>query len=249
MLPKLALPFAFLFVSIAALCQTDAGTIPVGTPLALTIDQHLPMRRGQPIRAQSALPGLRRRQASPPERRIVTGSVVELRSDRSRRVHAILGGDFTPFHTPVVQFTQIILADGSIIPLASTTATDGAPIYRAVAPPSPKAASPPAVQRLLTVARTDMRSSPLPAKATVSSSSSTASSPTTPSASRRAPRGPSKPPPLSSPRPARRTRRRTSTPPHASRISGSNPRRLNRRLPTTPARGSSRPISPTQSEL
>jgi hypothetical protein len=53
-------------------------------------------------------------------------------------VRALLGGDFTPFHTPVLQFTQIVLANGSTLPLIADTVTDGAPIYRAVAPPPSK---------------------------------------------------------------------------------------------------------------
>ncbi len=138
MLPRLALPFALLLVPIAALCQTEAGTIPAGTPLAVTIPRHLPMRRGQPVHAQLLYPIYAGNQLLLPKDTVVTGSVVELHPNRSRRIHALLGGDFTPFHTPVVQFSQITLADGSTIPLPSTTATDGAPIYRAVAPPPMK---------------------------------------------------------------------------------------------------------------
>jgi len=42
---------------------------------------------------------------------------------------------FHPFHTPVVRFTQIILADGTTLPLTTGTATNGAPLLRLVAPP------------------------------------------------------------------------------------------------------------------
>ncbi len=69
---------------------------------------------------------------------VVRGEVVELRSDHNRRVRAVLGGDFTPFHAPEVRFTAIVLTDGSTLPFASGTATEGAPIYRAVAPPAAK---------------------------------------------------------------------------------------------------------------
>jgi hypothetical protein len=49
-----------------------------------------------------------------------------------------MGGDFTPFHTPVVRFTSLILADGASIPFESSDAIDGAPIFRAVAAPPVK---------------------------------------------------------------------------------------------------------------
>ncbi len=92
-----------------------------------------------------------------PKDTIVTGSVVKLRSDRSRRVRAILGGDFTPFKTPEVQFNELILGDGTSIPLASGVATKGTPIYRAVAPAASKGGYlHQQVDGLLTVVRSDM---------------------------------------------------------------------------------------------
>ena len=64
----------------------------------------------------------------------VDGEVVALHSNHSRRIAARLNGDFTPFHTPDVRFTRIVL-NGHSIPLTTATATDGAMIYRIVAPP------------------------------------------------------------------------------------------------------------------
>jgi hypothetical protein len=140
----------------AALCQTDAGTVPSGTPLALTIDAPLPMRNGQPVRAHLLYPIYADNKLLLAKGATVTGSVVALRPDRSRRVHAMLGGDFTPFHKPVVRFTQITLADGSNVPLASSAAADGAPIYRAVAPaPSSGGFLHRELEAGLTVARND----------------------------------------------------------------------------------------------
>jgi hypothetical protein len=96
------------------------------------------MRIGQTIRAELIYPVYDDQILVLPAHTVLIGSVTDLRSDRSRRVHASLGGDFTPFHIPVVRFTQIVLADGSTLPLSSDPATDGAPIYRAVAPPPSK---------------------------------------------------------------------------------------------------------------
>ncbi len=99
------------------------------------IENHLPMRVGQPIRAQLIYPVYSDNTLILPEKTILIGTVTELRSNHSQRINARINGDFTPYHIPVVRFTQMILADGTSLPLTTSTATDGAPILRLVAPP------------------------------------------------------------------------------------------------------------------
>jgi hypothetical protein len=138
MLLNLILALSLLIASPFALSQIQAITLPAGTPLPVQIEDHLPMREGQPIRAELIYPVYADNKLVLPEHTVVSGTVIKLRSDSSRRIHARLSGDMTPFHIPVVSFTQIILADGSALPFSSIPATDGAPIYRAVAPPPTK---------------------------------------------------------------------------------------------------------------
>jgi hypothetical protein len=138
MICKSALAIALSLSPCAALSQTEGGTLPAETPLALRLDEHLPMRNGQPVRAHLLYPVYAQDKLLLPKDTIVTGSVVELRSDHSRRLHAAFGGDFTPFHKPVVRFTSFVLANGVTIPFSSGDATDGAPIFRAVAAPPAK---------------------------------------------------------------------------------------------------------------
>lgn len=138
MLPKLALALVLTGLPLAAFSQTDGGTLAERTPLTVSIDDHLPMRKGQAIRARLMYAVYDRDKLVLAKGTVVGGTVVELQSNRSRRIKAALGGDFTPFHKPVVQFTEIVLADGSKLPLSTEVATDGAPIYRAVAPPPAK---------------------------------------------------------------------------------------------------------------
>ena len=135
---RLALLFVFALLPATSLCQSGPGTVPTGTPLAVAIDQHYPMRAGTVIRGRLLYPIYADNQLLLPQNTVVTGSVVKLLSDRKRRVNAILGGDFTPFHTPEVQFTQIQLPGGATIPLACGPAATGTQIYRAVAPPASK---------------------------------------------------------------------------------------------------------------
>jgi len=157
MICKSALAIALSLFPFVALCQTESGTLPGGTPLAVRIDDHLPLRTGQPVRAQLIYPIYDNDKLLLPKNTVVAGSVVELRNDRSRRIRAAMGGDFTPFHKPVVRFTSIVLTDGTSIPFASDDAIDGAPIFRAVATPPAKGGF---LRRqfndLLTVARSDV---------------------------------------------------------------------------------------------
>jgi len=127
-----------LLLSPLALCQTPAATLPTKTPLPVQTTDHLPMRAGQPIRAELIYPVYADNTLILPAKTIVTGTVTELRSNHSRRVNARVNGDFTPYHIPIVHFTQIILADGTALPIATGTATDGAPILRLTAPPPHK---------------------------------------------------------------------------------------------------------------
>ena len=96
------------------------------------------MRAGEPISARLLYPIYAANQLILPKDTIVTGSVVSLHPDRKRRVNAALGGDFTPFHIPHVRFNQIVLSDHTTVPLTAGLATNGTPIYRAVAPPPAK---------------------------------------------------------------------------------------------------------------
>jgi hypothetical protein len=88
------------------------------------------MRIGQRIRAQLIYPVYADNTLIIPAQTTVICTVVELRSNHVRRVNARLRLSFTPFRTPVVRFTGIALAEGSILPITTATATDGAPIYR-----------------------------------------------------------------------------------------------------------------------
>lgn len=128
----------FLLTSCAALCQTLSVTLPSGTPLPVQTNDHLPMRVGQPIRAELIYPVYADNQLVLPEKTILEGTVTALRPDHSHRVTSRLRGDFTPFNIPVVRFTGILLHDGTTLPIATGAASDGAPIYRLVAPPPRK---------------------------------------------------------------------------------------------------------------
>src|SRR5271170_630522 len=121
-----------------AVCTAQSITLPSGTPLPVQIDDHLPMQVGQAIRAKLIYPVYADNTLVLPANTIVIGTVTALRSDHAHRIDARLRVDFTPFRIPVVHFTGITLVDGSTLPITTGIATDGAPIYRLVAPPPRK---------------------------------------------------------------------------------------------------------------
>jgi hypothetical protein len=127
-----------LWLLYAASSMAQSITLPAGTPLPVQIEDHLPMRLGQPVEARLIYPVYSDNTLVLPAKTIVIGTVVALHPNHSRRITARLRGDFTPFRTPVVSFTSIKLADGSLLHIATANVTDGAPIYRLVAPPPRK---------------------------------------------------------------------------------------------------------------
>ena len=126
---------AFALLPGQARSQTSAATLPAGTPLPVKTTGPIPLKSGQVVRAELLYPAFVDNRQILPAGTVVTGSVVELQRDRKRRIQAELGGDFTPFRTPIVQFTGIVLPDGTSLPLTAGPSTDGAAIYRAVSPP------------------------------------------------------------------------------------------------------------------
>jgi hypothetical protein len=129
-----ALAFSFSLLVSSACCQLPGVKIPEGTALAVALDRSYPMRSGTPIQGHLLYPVYVDNTLVLPEGTVVKGTVQALERDSSRRTHAMLGGDFTPFRTPLVRFTSLQLADGSSVPVSTGPASRGTPVYRAVAP-------------------------------------------------------------------------------------------------------------------
>lgn len=136
-----------IFAAVAAVsmlgCAAAKGeqaklTVPAGTPLAVRSGSPTSMRVGAPIRGALIYAVYAENQLVLPEGTVVHGTVTALTPDSTTRFHARLRGDFTPFRTPVVHFDSLEMADGSLLPIMTGTATDGAPTYRVVASPPKK---------------------------------------------------------------------------------------------------------------
>src|ERR1700733_823941 len=133
--------YFFAFVSFVALLpglllgQAASVQIPSATPLSVELLQHVPMKSGEPLEGRLLYPVYVENRIAVPAGTVLRGSVIQLDSDRSRRIHARLRGDFTPFHIPVVRFDQLVLANGAVQPIVSDSAKDGVPILRLSPPP------------------------------------------------------------------------------------------------------------------
>lgn len=108
--------------------------VPATTPLPVELDEHVPMKKGEPLECHLPYPVYSDNQLVIPAGSVLRGSVIALNPDHSRRIHARLRGDFTPFHIPVVRFDRIVLPDGTIKRIFSNIATDGAPVLHLSTP-------------------------------------------------------------------------------------------------------------------
>ncbi len=136
-------PAAFL---LGLLCgssvgQTTSIQIPAKTPLSIQLVDHVPMKAGEPLEGRLLYPVYVDNHIAIPAGARFRGTVIQLGADRSRRIHARLRGDFTPFHIPIVRFDELVLPDGAIESLVSDSAKDGAPILRLSPAPGAKKGS------------------------------------------------------------------------------------------------------------
>ena len=115
--------------------------IPSGTPLSVELLRHSPMRAGEPLEGRLLYPVFIENRMAIPAGSILHGRVIRLDPDRSRRIHSLLRGDFTPFHIPVVQFDQVAIEDGTQQAIVCDSAKDGMLILRLSPPPGQKKGS------------------------------------------------------------------------------------------------------------
>src|SRR5271165_7058325 len=93
-------PVALLLTLLAASSQGQTASIqvPTATPLSIQLLRHVPMKAGEALEGRLLYPVYVDNRVAIPAGATVRGSVVQLGSDRSHRIHSRLRGDFTPFH-------------------------------------------------------------------------------------------------------------------------------------------------------
>ncbi len=125
-----------LMVASGLVAQEALVQVPVATPLAVQLGNHVPMKKGEPLDCRLLYPVYVDNRLVIPAGSIVRGEVVGLKPDESRRIHARLWGDFTPYHIPVVRFDQVVFPDGLLKQIVSNNTTDGAPVLHLSTPAS-----------------------------------------------------------------------------------------------------------------
>jgi hypothetical protein len=122
----------------AAAPAAENPRLPKGTSLQVEISQHYAMKAGETIEGRLLHPIFADGKLAVPENTVLHGEVVALEPDSKMRWRARLRGDFTPFHTAQVRFDELMLPSGPL-PIASATASDGAPVLHLTTPgASPK---------------------------------------------------------------------------------------------------------------
>jgi hypothetical protein len=106
--------------------------LPKGTSLQVEIDRHYPMKAGETIEGSLMHPIYWNGKLAIPEHTLLRGQVVSLLPNKKERWHGRLNGDFTPYHTPEVRFSEFLLPGGPL-PISAAVAADGAPVLRLTA--------------------------------------------------------------------------------------------------------------------
>jgi hypothetical protein len=111
----------------------QSPVLPKGTSLQVEITRHYPMKAGEAIEGHLLFPIYANGKLVVPKDTLLRGQVVALNPDNKARWSGRVRGDFTPYHTAVVRFDQLVLPDGPV-PIAAATATDGAPVLQLSTP-------------------------------------------------------------------------------------------------------------------
>src|SRR3984957_16362429 len=113
-----------------------ASSVPAGTPLHVRIDRRTAMGIGQKIEGHTTTPIYVGTEIVVPVGSAVIGTVSGLTPDGKARKSARFDGDFTPLHTPVIQFTSLTLPDNRTIAINADPATQGAPQVKILSVPA-----------------------------------------------------------------------------------------------------------------
>jgi hypothetical protein len=123
--------------------QEIALVVPAGAPVRLYLTKRAPKRTGAVVEAKVLDPVYAFDRQVIPAGAVALGKVDRLQSiPKWQRVSAILNGDFTPLHTAPIEFTTIVMPDGSRMPL-HTAESPGLGSIVSLRPPKKQSSTPP----------------------------------------------------------------------------------------------------------
>jgi hypothetical protein len=136
--------------SVTAVAQNAAQnvTIPLGAESGIALrvyaTSRVPMRMGQPVTAKLIDSVFSFDRVVIPAGVELRGKVVKLDPvPKLMRMHALIGGDFTPLHFARVEFDSLSLPDGRVLPLHTESSEGLTAIYQEPKPPKKPPKQPP----------------------------------------------------------------------------------------------------------
>lgn len=127
--------------------------LPKGTSLQVQVTRQYPMKSGESLEGRLLYPVYASGKLAVPKDTVVYGKVLSIEPARKTRWSARLRGDFTPFHTATVQFSELVLPEGEL-PISAAAAKDGAPVLQLTA--AGAAAKHSFIRRRLALARSQL---------------------------------------------------------------------------------------------
>jgi hypothetical protein len=123
---------AVLLVAVPALPQPVKLVVATGTPLQVSIEHRFSVKRiGEPVQARLVSPLYAFDQEVVPAGSEVLGHVARLDPvNRQKRIHAIMGGDFTPLHDPAIAFDTLVFPDGTRMHIMTTVESGRGAVIR-----------------------------------------------------------------------------------------------------------------------
>ena len=124
--------------------QETSLVVPSGVPVRLYLTKRTPKRTGAVVEAKVLDPVYAFDRQVIPAGAVALGKVNRLQPiPRRQRVRAILNGDFTPLHTAPIEFTTIVMQDGTRLPMHTAESPGLNSIVSSRPPRKPSAAAPP----------------------------------------------------------------------------------------------------------
>lgn len=121
-----------LLVAIPAFPQPVKLVLAAGTPLQVSVERRFAIKHvGEPVRARLINPLYAFDQEVVPAGSEVLGHVARLDPiNRQKRIHAMMGGDFTPLHDPAIEFDTLVFPDGTRMHIHTTVESGRGAVIR-----------------------------------------------------------------------------------------------------------------------
>lgn len=127
---KLKLALVALGVSLSAQA-VFAVEVKQGEVIDVQVERDAGMKVGQTVRARTVYPVYVDNRMVIPSGAELVGTITALKAaPKKMRLNAKLGGDFTPLHSPVIQFDHLVFSDGTTLSLQALPSTGGLDVVR-----------------------------------------------------------------------------------------------------------------------